>query len=85
MKAQLTIQQVSLVSDAALDSRQAHRLSTEIGVAISAAWRAVGQKESLVVDRLVIDAPRAELVRGGFARTVGAAAVNRLLRQRRGD
>jgi len=85
MKAHLTIKEVSLVSDSALDSRQAHRLTTDIGVAICAAWRGAGQKESLVVDRLVIDAPRTELTRGGFARTVAESAVSRLLRQRRGE
>jgi hypothetical protein len=81
----LTIKQISLVTDAALDSRRAQRLSAEVGDAISTAWRERGERAHLIVDRLVIDAPGRDLAVPEFARTVADTAVRRLLQQRRGS
>lgn len=78
----LTIKEVTVVTEAPLDSQHTQRLSTDIGEAIIQRWHDTGNRSALVVDRLTIDAPPAELAKPEFARDVARATVDRLLKRR---
>jgi hypothetical protein len=85
MNARIDIGEVSLVADAAVDSEQARRVGADLGHALQAEWQAAGQRADLRVDRLEVNAPRAEIARAGFARDPARSTVRRVLRQWRGE
>lgn len=83
MKSGLTIHEVALMTDQPLDSRHADRLGRRLGTALSAEWRASGQRSHLVIDRLEVEARGVDLRGNDFVRDAARATVDGLLRKRR--
>jgi hypothetical protein len=82
----LTIKRITVLTDAGIDSRSANRLSADFGAELNREWNdRAGERIDLTVDRLTIDAPREEVSRDNFARTVARSTIERLLARRRGE